>query len=462
MQEHFRSATFIGTTIGMAVVLGVLLWPWPDGTDMGIVRVGAAILATIVLYLSQIVPEYLTSFAFMLLAVIFGFAPSEIAFSGFQTSAVWLLFGGLFISVAVRHAGLDEQIGALAGGFATLRYPTLIFAIVFAGLAAGFFLPATISRIIILLPLAYALSTRIGFTAGSPGRMGMALAMGLGTFYPTMGLLPANMPVVAMAGAVEAVHGLSITFGEYMLWHFLILSIVKAILLGTIIIYMFPDKRPELSETDIPAKFKLNAHQGRVIFLLAATLALWATDFVHGIAPGYVALLAAMIILVPGFGFAPKDTLGNTDLSVIFHLAGVMAVGAVVDHTGLGKVVAGFLIDIANPIPGHNVFNFASLSLISSLLSAVTTSPGNPAVFAPIAQDLATATGFSLKTVVMIGFVGMANPIFPYLAPPIVVTYVMVGMPVRTGLKLVALMWVCTTLLLWPLVFVYWRFMDLI
>jgi hypothetical protein len=169
-----------------------------------------------------------------------------------------------------------------------------------------------------------------------------------------------------------------------------------------------------------------------------------------------------MIILVPGFGFAPKDTLGNTDLSVIFHLAGVMAVGAVVDHTGLGKVVAGFLIDIANPIPGHNMFNFASLSLISSLLSAVTTSPGNPAVFAPIAQDLATATGFSLKTVVMIGFVGMANPILPYLAPPIIVTYVMVGMPVRTGLKLVALMWVCTTLLLWPLVFVYWRFMDLI
>jgi hypothetical protein len=62
----------------------------------------------------------------------------------------------------------------------------------------------------------------------------------------------------------------------------------------------------------------------------------------------------------------------------------------------------------------------------------------------------------------MIGFVGMANPIFPYLGPPIVVTFVMVGMPIRTGLKFVALMWVCTALLLWPLVFLYWRFMGLI
>jgi di/tricarboxylate transporter len=461
LQSLSKNPTFLITLAGMAIALGLLIWPWPEGADVGLVRISAVILAAVVLYLTRAVPEHVTSFAFILAVVVFGLAPVEVAFSGFLTSAIWLVFGGLIISISLQYVDLDNRIGALADGIAHMRYPTIIFTMVFAGLAVGFFLPSTIGRILILIPLVLAFCTRIGLVEGRPGRMGIVLALALGTYYPTSAILPANTPIVALAGATETVYGLSITFGEYLLWQFPVLGIVKSILVSLVLIRFFPDQ-PSSSAQNAETPALLSGHQKLALFLFIMTLILWSTDTLHGIAPGYVSLLAATLILIPGLGLAPKDTLSNLDLSPVFHLVGVMAIGAVVAHSGLGKVAAQFLIDLANPTVGQDFLNFTILNLISNILSLVTTSLGNPAVFVPIAQDFATATGLPLKTVIMIGVIGLANPLFPYLAPPLVVTFVMIGLPVRTGLKLCFVLWIWTVILLWPLTFIYWRMMGLI
>ena len=62
---------------------------------------GAALtLFAIGLYATRIIPEFLTAFAYFLVAMLFAVAPASVVFSGFQSTAFWLIFSGLIIGVA--------------------------------------------------------------------------------------------------------------------------------------------------------------------------------------------------------------------------------------------------------------------------------------------------------------------------------------------------------------------------
>ena len=59
---------------------------------------------------------------------------------------------------------------------------------------------------------------------------------------------------------------------------------------------------------------------------------------------------------------------------------------------------------------------------------------GRPrALFAPLAQSFATASGLSLFTVLMIQGIGFATPVLPYQASPIVAAMVMGKIPFAGG-----------------------------
>jgi di/tricarboxylate transporter len=98
-----------------------------------------------------------------------------------------------------------------------------------------------------------------------------------------------------------------------------------------------------------------------------------------------------------------------------------------------------------------------SLSALTSALNFVVTANGVPAMFTPMAQQFAGASGFPLLTVIMIQVLAYATPLLPYQASPIVVAMALGKVSPRDGVRLCVWLAVLSALLLLPLNYLWFR-----
>ena len=462
LKTVFRQPSkLIALTILAAAVL-VFVIPLPEGFDPKLTKTAAMIIAVMALIATNTLPEQITFLGFMLMTVITGIAPLEVAFGGFTSSVIWLVFGGTMISLAIQHTGFSSRFSRIAQSLAPLNYIQILILITFGAFASGLFMPSSISRIAILVPIALALAEQLGFHEGRPGRLGIALAAGIGTYLPGAGILPANLPNVVMAGAIETTYDIQLTYGKFLLWHFPVTGLIKVAFLVTLLAYMYPDKRDDIEQ---PKKAEEpSTPQQRILkYLLVATVALWATDFLHGIAPGYISLFVALVVMMPVLNLSPSDALaGKTNLTPMFMLVGILAIGGVVQHSGIGGHIAHTLIELTNPQPNELIRNFSITAGIASLLTAVATSPGAPVILAPLAQDLANAMGLPIFTVINMMVFGISIQVLPYIGTPFIIAMSLSTAPMRDGVKLCLTMAVLSVVILGPLTFLWWKLLGLI
>jgi len=456
----WRPANWIAL-MAVAAGLALLFWPLPDGAAATPVRAGGLIVATVGLWATHAIPEHITSLAFMTLAVILGIAKPGVAFSGFAGGAVWLLFGGIIIGLAVSDSGLGRRIARSALRGLTHSYARAVWGLMAACLLLALLMPASIGRIVILMPIALALADQMGFAPGSPGRTGFALTIGCGSFIPTFAILPANLPNVVLFGAAESIYGVVPTYAQYLLWHMPVMGLLRAAALVIIILALFPDQaRPPEAE---PEPSRMSAQQRNLLIVLCLTLGLWATDFIHHISPAWVALLAAVIILVPALGLAPPTALADkTNLRPFFFVAGVLGVGALVADSGLGAEIATFLGRWVTFDPARPFLNYLSLIGVSMVFGVAATVPGAPTFLVPLAQDLSAASGMPLMVVLMTQIVGLSALLLPYQSPPLVVAMGLGGVRIRDALRVILASTATTIVILAPLNYAWWRLLGLV
>ena len=121
--------------------------------------------------------------------------------------------------------------------------------------------------------LAYA--DQIGLVAGRRGRIGLALAVGFGTFQLSTSILPANVPNLVMAGSIATSYGLQLGYLPYLWLHAPVLGILKGAVLVACIAGLFRDT-PEAAPP-APAARPLSAAEKRLAVLLGLTLLGWVT-----------------------------------------------------------------------------------------------------------------------------------------------------------------------------------------
>jgi di/tricarboxylate transporter len=63
-------------------------------------------LLTIGMWATSALPEHMVAVMFFVLAIVLSMAPQEVVLSGFLSSALWLVFGGLVLGVAVQRSSV--------------------------------------------------------------------------------------------------------------------------------------------------------------------------------------------------------------------------------------------------------------------------------------------------------------------------------------------------------------------
>ena len=195
--------------------------------------------------------------------------------------------------------------------------------------------------------------------------------------------------------------------------------------------------------------------------LLLLALALWMTDFLHHISPAWVALGVAGILVLPFAGIvSPQDFDEKVKMGSLFYVAGVLGLGALVAHGGVGDLLAKSALPLLNLQPGGNAWNFTAIAGLSSVLAMFATQPGVPAILVPLAGHMAEAAALPVQAVLMLTVVGYTTVILPYQTPPLIVAMQLGGVPIRQGNKLCLWLLAVTVLLLLPLDYLWWRLLG--
>lgn len=441
----------------IAAALVLLVVP-PADMPPAAVHGAALCIAVMALLATGSVPEFVAALVFFAVAVLFAVAPAQTVFAGFASSGFWLVFGGLMIAAGVRHTGLAVRLARRITGRIGGSYSALIVSVAALGLALGFLMPSTLSRVLIMMPIVLAIADRVGFAPGTNGRAGMVLTCSFVTMVPGFAILPATVPAMVLSGSSDTLYGYVPTYGVWLLLHFPVLGLVKAVVITIAVIRLFPDRVGLGEAAPEPDLTAAGGQQRLMALLLATALALWATDFLHGISPAWVALGIGTFCVLPFVGIVqPKTFNEQVNLAPLIYVAGMLGIGAVIAETGVGDYVAQHALAVLQLAPTDHVRTFASITGLSALLAMLTTQPGVAAVLTPLAGTLADAAALPVPAVLMMTVVGYSTVILPYQTPPLIIAMQLGQVPIAAGNKLCLAVLAVTVVVLLPLDYLWWR-----
>src|ERR1700759_1305482 len=220
-----------------------------------LIHPGWFVAIAILLWATSALPEYLTALLFFAAIAVFRAAPADVLFSGFQSEAFWLVLGGFVLGTAIRKVGLADRIARLLANSLDGSWLKMVAGVVLLTYALAFVMPSNMGRITLLMPIVMALADRASLREGSPGRIALALAVGLGPYELSASILPANVPNLIMTGAAERAYGVQFNYLPYLLLHAPVVGVLKGILIVICLVHMFPAS---------PARIERDAEQTRM------------------------------------------------------------------------------------------------------------------------------------------------------------------------------------------------------
>jgi anion transporter len=440
----------------VVAAVAVYLWPPPAGLDARMTHAAALVVLAVGLWAVNIFPEHITGLVFLVVAMLLAVAPASVVFSGFASTTLWLVFGGLLMAEAVRATGLGERLARLLLGRFTTSYPGVIMGVVMVSTALCFLMPATVGRVLLLIPIFAAVAARMGFAPGSHGYHGILLAMLMTTYQVGTTVLPANAPNLVLAGVAETLYQVPLIYGEYLWVHFPVLGALKAAALVGLALLVFPATPNPRAETWEMAP--MSVPERRLALILGAALLFWATDFLHGIKPGWVALAAGLSCMMPALGVMPMSAFNErVRYGPFFYVGAILGLGSIMNETGLADAIGLALANALDMSRGEDLRNFVLMSVLATLAGLFTTNPSQPAFLAPLAAHVAEAAGWPIEAALMTLAVGFSTMLLPHQVPPVVVGMHVASIPFGAAMRYSLPIAGVSLFILLPIDYLWWR-----
>jgi solute carrier family 13 (sodium-dependent dicarboxylate transporter), member 2/3/5 len=283
--------------------------------------------------------------------VLSGTLPTEKLFETLGEESIWLLMAAFVIAAAVASTGLAARGAAfVVSGARSVRQ--LAFLVTFGLLVTAFAIPATSGRAALVLPIFLALR---GALKDRPAVVKM-----LAILFPSVILLSAVASFLG-AGAHLITSQVLQSAGhpgfDFAAWLMLglPLALVSSFVACELVLRLFTspaDRRQPLSlgtaalQEGSTARISgpLGLDEQRSLLLLAAVLALWCTESIHGLDPALVALIGALVVSLPCYGSVKLGAaLKKVPWSMLIFMAATLALGSSLVTSGAAGWLASAL-----------------------------------------------------------------------------------------------------------------------
>jgi di/tricarboxylate transporter len=404
----------------LAAAALIALAPAPPGAAPRAMIGLAIVFLTVTLWATNALPAYVAGILFFALSLATGIAPVVPLVSGFWSNAAALVLGGLIIGAAAERTGLGRWVAHRVLGPFMGSFPAFIAGVLLGSGILSFLVPSTMGRLAITIPIVLAACRSAGYAIGSPGHAAAVVTAVAGNYLTSYGILPANLTNVIALGAMEARGGFVLQYGTYLLLCYPVLALLKSLTFWGAVVVLVRAPAPARAEGEAAPALGVEAR--RLAVIVGITVLLWALDFVHHVKPGWIALAAGILCILPPVGLAKlEESFDVNKLTAVFSLAAVLGVATVLAYSGAGAMIADWLMAMARPTGASPAYGFVVIALAASAVAFIGTVVGAIAIVTPTLPMFAEATGLPLTTAFVALLTGLQTIPLPFQAVPVMV-----------------------------------------
>ena len=339
---------------GPLAILAFVLFNWVIDIDFLKTQAEASMLAIfvsgLILWMTEAIPNYLTSLVIILAIVLTGVTSQKVAFAQLGHPVMWLnILSFVLASMLVKTRVAKRfalwfvlKFGKSASG--------IFFSFIVINIVLSAFISATTAKASILLPIFMVVAAIYGASDGNRNNFGRNLVL-QNLFQINVGatgfLTGSGAHLLAISLFMGA-YGSGIGYSEWFVACFplTIIMIILGWFIGVKVIFpMKPEERkPQIEggmerlQSELDAMGKMTLEEYKAIAIFVGVLLLWATDSLHGIDATVVAFIGAVVALMPGIGVVKWN-----DVDIPWHLmlfsAGAYTLGAGLDATKLPETL---------------------------------------------------------------------------------------------------------------------------
>lgn len=455
--------------IAIMAALGAFTALGGDAGAMAGITVGCIVLWI----LTPVPPAYTGVVGIGAMAAVFS---PTLALSGFQSSATWLVGFGLLMGIATQKSGLAD----LAGRWVTARsvpvptsddvssgdgasrtpdtgrvYRRLLLALALVAHVLALLVPSSLVRVLLLAPVLIEIGDRF---ESRRARIGLYLGPLFATFYGSSGVLTADLPNIIITGFAESVAGHPISWTTWVIHMYPVMGLTRVFLVVAVVYLLFrPDPGTTVRLGGVGAAKQLINDSGsvqsarRMLVFLCLGGVIWMTDFLHGLDPVVGAIVVVVLAFLPEIGVVDFDVVGEElDVSVLFFIAAVLALGEGLAATGLSERAAVGLLETVSadaPLAVALVLVFVTTVLLAFTMEGLAVA----SVLTPVVITYAESAGLPLTPVLMMEALGLSTYFFPYQSAVLIAILAKSDVETAELIRTTAACSLATIVLLFPL-----------
>lgn len=410
------------------------------------------LMSTILFWATALIPDYQTSLIFLFTTLAFSLSTKEIIFSGFSSSAFWLVFAGMLIATAIKNVNLSLRLTSFFTRLHNPSYLKILVLVSFFAFGLAFIMPSGTARVVLLVPIGIIIAKSFSFNENSKGYTGILLTIILSTTLPAFTVLPANAPNMILSGLTYQIFDYELSYSYYLASNFLVLGLVKNVIIVALIYHFFKDT-PTLVQAN-HTNTNLTKDEKIVLFTITLMLLFWLSDFVHGISPTIVAILGTLILANPTVNIIKTKDINSVNFSSLIFLATIISLGNILANNELTK---GIFITILNQIEfSNNLFlNYMVLNTYMGLSGIFLTQATIPVLFTPMIDQISLLSSFNHYELFMMQVTAFSTVIFPYQMPPLVIGLALADIKPIQMIKILSIISIITIIVLFPLQYLW-------
>ena len=368
----------------------------------------AVFVGAVILWITEAIPNYLTSLILIITMVLTGVLPEKEAYAQLGHKIMWLNILSFILASMLVKTGVAKRLAIMFILKFGKNASSIFLSFIFINVIMSAFISATTAKAAILLPIFMVVAAVYGATGGDKrNNFGrnivlqnlLCINLSAGCYVTGSG---ANLLAAAIiAGSI----GADIFFQDWLIVAFPVSFAMLFVgwFVGTRIFFpLKPEERLPQVEGGMDSLKKELGKMGpmtlqeiKSVLLFCTILALWATDKYHGISPTAVAFVGAIIALMPKIGVVVWD-----DVDIPWHLlmfsAGAYTLGAGFKITDLPSLAVNAAVEAMGLAADTPFWIFYVLLTGGMLYSALVfqSKTMRTMLFVPIAIGIANRFGF--------------------------------------------------------------------